>query len=135
MIYPDCPKIAELYNVAVIRIINYQTWHNCFFVKIAGIGWRFVSKRLTRKVVKVAVKKKVKTKKLYRVVRLWYQNCWLNGDRMVSVLLQSVSGKYEQFWHKRAFKSQNFQRDQIVELEDGCLIPSNLDYAQAVGLY
>lgn len=54
-IYPDLPAIAKHHGVEIDDIENYQVWYSCFFVKIAKVGWRFVSRAFTR--IKVAVKR------------------------------------------------------------------------------
>ncbi len=84
-------------------------------VKIVGIGYRFVSKSFTRRVVK-APTQKLKPQpetKLYRVVKTWDNGSSWYGDRVISVLVQPVDNSEKPYWES-VFLHQGIQRGDLL---------------------
>ena len=162
-IFPDYPKLAEKMGVALIRFLEYQVWENVFFVRIAGIGWRFISKKFTRTTVKVPCPKTrgkanqqresnplpseicplpsgfitlplTTENKLYRVVRTYDRGSYYYGDRTQRVLIQEIGGDWGKSWDD-ILVAENVERDDVVKRVKGVLIKSEFSYAQAMGLY
>ena len=142
--YPNFPAIAKHLEVAVISLVDYEVWADIFFVKIAGVGWRFVSKTFTRgkvkarKVIKAATEKiQRKEKQLYRVVKLWDNGSNYYGARVESALIQKIGDRFDKPGWVSVFKSHEIQRDDVLYLEEktGMYLKSKQSYAQALGLY
>lgn len=142
--YPNFPAIAKHLGIAVISLTDYENWADIFFVKIAGTGWRFVSKKLftrgrvkTRKIVKSATEKprlKQREKLLYRVCKVWDQGSRYYGNRVVSVLTQRVGTGEKPQWDW-IFLAEGVKRDDIVERNGTYIVKSQQTYAEAMGLY
>ena len=124
-IYPNLPAIAAHFQVSVISIVKYEVWSNCFFVKIIGIGYRFVSKSFTRGVVKATTQKPQPQPSLYRVVKTWDNGSSWYGDRVISVLVQPVDNSEKPYWES-VFLHQGIQRgDLLREGSGGRLVKAN----------
>ena len=143
--YPDFPAIAKHLGVAVISLSQYETWADIFFVKIAGVGWRFVSKKLftrgkvrARKIIKEATEKvQRKGEELYRVIRMIDNGGNYYGARVESALIQAIGIPGDKPGWVSVFKTHEIKRDDVLYLEDktGMYLKAKCSYAQAMGLY